>query len=137
MFDANTLVDNELMVSTLLKRDIPDAVIAAELDVESIDETPMVMFMATTGEQRGGPGLWSTTFTVDVFALDSEQAFQLCIRVYDAIHAWDMPGGSDTEWGYVNRVVDLSSFTRLSTQFMQGKHVTQYAATFVLIIRNP
>lgn len=133
------LVDDELFLFTLLKRDVPSgAVIAAEMDVDSIDNLPLITFSARGGDQAGnGPGLWTCPLTIRVFAEGQDSTWELCRTLYRIIHEWEIPGNGIVEdVAVVSTVTDLSKFSRDASVDMQGKNVTQYTGSFELIIKN-
>lgn len=133
------LIDDELIIFTLLKRDLPDSVtIAAELDVDSIDHLPFVTFSVRGGDQVGnGPGLWNVPVTFRVFAEGQDSTWELCRDLFTIVHEWATPGASTlTGLGHVSAVDDVSKFSRDATVDIQGKNVTQYSGSFDLLIRN-
>jgi hypothetical protein len=136
--EYGALLDAELLLMTLLDDALPGVgiTVAAELDISSINDTPMVVLHMDSGDQeRNGPGLWSAFVTVSVFAISGSSGWDACVTVYDTIHDWAMPG-SDTPLGHVVRVTDTSSFTRSPVIQMQGKNVTQWTALFELTLRE-
>lgn len=138
MFDS-PLVDDELLVYTLLKRELPEgATLAAELDVDSIDTLPFITYNVRGGDQSGnGPGLWSSPLTIRVFAEGQDAGWELCRDLYRVIHLWAEPGNSTVPGvAYVTNVTDLSKFSRDATVAMEGKQITQYTGSFELITRT-
>jgi hypothetical protein len=136
------LVDDEQLLYALFTRDLaPGTQCAAELDVDSFDDLPLVTFVTTAGDQNAnGPGLWSVSLTVNVFADGQDAAWAVCKTVYGVIHAWATPGGGVLaglpELGHISRVEDVSKFSRTATVDLGGKNITQYAGLFTLSIRN-
>lgn len=137
--DSPVLLDDELLIFSLLKRDLdPSVMVSAELDVLSIDHLPLVMFSCRGGDQMGnGPGLWSSQLVLNVFAEGQDAAHEVCVALYRVVHEWALPNGSTVaNAGYVTSVMDLSKFSKAPSVSMQGKNVTQYTGSFDLTIRN-
>lgn len=137
--DSTELLDDELMIFTLLKRDLdPSVMVASELDVDSIDHLPLVTFSIRGGDQMGnGPGLWSTPLVLNVFAEGQDDTWEVCKALYRIVHEWTIPGNSTIpNVGYISSLTDLSKFSKDPSVSMQGKNVTQYTGSFDLTIRN-
>lgn len=133
------LLDDELLVFALLKRDLPESVtVGAELDIDSIDHLPLVTFGSVGGNPvSNGPGLWSIPITFRVFAEGQDATWELCRDLHEAVMNWALPGVANAEGiGQVHAVSVVSKFSRDATVDMQGKNVNQYSGSFELIVRN-
>lgn len=139
---AAPLIDAEQLVYTLLKRDvesrIAEVLVLADLDVDSIENLPVVTYaLSGGGQESNGRGLWEYTLSLNMFAEDND-AFDVAKAVYEAVWSWDEPGVAVLPGiGSVNAVADVSAPSRLvSGVQMIGKHVTQYTAAFALTLHN-
>lgn len=139
------MIDAELLIKTLLDRDMPAGATAVpSIDVDVMDVFPMITFHVSVGQaidNSSPPQGWTVTLDLDVFDDDLDDAKALAFAVYDIVHAWAdgfaIPPAIVNDVGYVSHdsVEDNSIFTRVLTVDVESKQVTQYAGSFDLILR--
>ena len=121
------------LINTLLVRDLPGYTISDELDTDTIDELPAIIFNASGAGQTGnGDGLWFVN--LDLTVLYKRGQTNPAGAVYDAVHAW--PTGAITAFGWVAEVADISLFSPPSTPDVRGRQVRQNAGSFALSLRK-
>jgi len=140
------LLDGEQVVNALLIRGLPEEIdIAADLDVNSIDELPCLTYTLNgDGQSENGPGLFTYTLTLSAFGDGLDQTFALAKAVYACVWSWDQDpqlthvinDETNRLIGWVEDVEDVSSFSRVGSVDMVGKLVTQYVGVFSLTLRN-
>lgn len=135
MYSPAALLDDERLVYTLLTEDAGAiGTIAADLDVESIDQVPFITFTTVGEGQTRGVGFWPVTLTLSVFA-EATNAFEITQQLYAVIHGWTgrvVPGV-----GGVQDVDDIAKFGRIGSNVdMIGKTISQRTGSFALTLRS-
>lgn len=140
----NDLIDIDRLIQTLLESTmdgiVPPSSIAADLDVDDLDNIPFITHNTSIAQDRNGNGFWSANLTLVAHVEASTAAFNTIIRpLYLGVHSWDLPqNGIVPGVGAVERVEqDIQAFTRLGRGVpMLNKVVTPYVGSFELSIRN-
>jgi hypothetical protein len=137
--NVRTLIDSELLITKLMERDLgAEHHVAADVDVDTIDELPAITYTATsTGETDNG--LDTVTLSVNVFAESIDEAFRVAQKTHNVIWTWDAdPSGAMVDGvGWIQDVEDVSTFSRVGTvTVMVGRSITQYVGVYTLTLRS-
>lgn len=136
-FDV-TLLDNDGLFNTLLNAlATAGETVGAELDENSFSELPFISHFSTAAQDSNGPGLWTGTLTVNIFA-DAADGFAVAGRFYAGIHAWNEPGvGVIPGIGGITAIADISAFSRIGDPVqIEAKSVVQYTGSFEYAATN-
>lgn len=126
MIDAGSLVYGLLSA-------MGGATVTAEVDVDTIDSFPTIMYAVSgPGQTANGDGYWNVFLDLNVIG-DPTNAFDTASALYDAVHAWI---GVLTDFGWVHEVTDVSMFSTIPTPIVAGRQVVQYAGSFALSLRK-
>lgn len=131
---GSSLLDIDTIVDTLLRRDLPDAFVIREDDVDTLDNLPAVMWSyVASGQTSNGPGLWPITLTLSIVGPGGD-VWQQCQAAYRALHLWpltgDVPG-----IGWVNDVDDVALFDH-EPAGTGSKTNIRASATFTVLLRG-
>lgn len=126
------LLDAAQLFQTLFTRDLPNASVAFDLDVDSFEHIPFVTHTSLIAQDGNGEGLWTVTLIVNLFVAPHDaQAF--AASVYRVIRRW----AADPEKTYIEGVgsldliEDANAFVPVSgTVTMLNKVVRQYQGSF-------
>lgn len=129
------LLDTATLFDTLLTRAAPSNVAPIQdYEPDSYGEVPFVRWNAANNGQTGF-GLWNLTLTLTVIASVSE-IHDICSALYSNVHHWAISEeGHVPGVGGVVEVFDGVVFDKVGQTQIHGKHLTQYVATFNLIVR--
>lgn len=133
------MIDPDLLIYLLLDRAAPTGTrITPETDTEVLGELPLWQYhLIGDGQVSNGPGLYTVTLDLSVFAEGLDAARAQARVAYDIVHAWENPAVSIVpDVGWVSSVDDVSLFSLQGTPEITGRQVSQYAGSFDLALRN-
>lgn len=132
------LLDSDLLFQTLLREAFPDAItVAADLDVGSNADLPLITHYSTATQSGNGNGLWQVNLTITMIC-ETGQAFDLANAIYAAVWSWHYPtNGIVPGVGAVEYVEDVTAPSRVGGEAqMEAKQVVQYGGTWTIRARN-
>lgn len=129
---------HRLVQTILTDGAFPGTTVIADLDGNDYEELPLISWRALN-EGQYGHGLWRVNLVLQV-VLDLEQTDMddLLPHLYAQIHSWNEPGKGvikDERLG-VESVSDVAVFDTVSMAWVNGKHLTQFAAQFTLLVHD-
>lgn len=133
------MIDADLLVYTLLAASAPEGVrVTPETDTEVLGDLPLWQFnLIGEGQVDNGPGLYSYTLDVSVFAEGLDVTRVQARLAYDLVHRWENPATAIVPGvGWVSDIRDVSIFSLQGTPQITGRQVSQYAGSFDLALRN-
>jgi hypothetical protein len=133
------VIDADLLVFTLLRAAAsPTTRVTPETDTEVLGDLPLWQFsLIGDGQVDNGPGLYSFTLDISVFAEGVDAARAHARLAYDIVHRWENPAASIVpDVGWVASVSDVSIFSLQGAPQITGRQVSQYAGSFDLALRN-
>ena len=134
---AGPLLNADRLFQTLLSDGL-DYDVAAELDADTIEDTPAMIHSSNFQQIGNGDGLWQGALTVHLFTF-AASAFTAASELYALIHSWgDHPlNGVVPGVGAVVTVDDMNALSRSSGEVnMDNKQVVQYSGSFEITIKR-
>ncbi len=133
------MIDADLLVYTLLKAAAPNGVrVPPETDTDVLGDLPLWQFnLIGEGQVNNGPGLYTYTLDISVFAEGLDAARAQARAAYDVVHRWENPAAAIVPGvGWVAGISDVSIFSLQGTPEITGRQVSQFAGSFDLALRN-
>lgn len=134
------LLDNDGLFQALVRDITPaHAGVAADLDVGTYAELPLITHYSLASQDGNGRGLWTVTLTLSVFD-EPHTAFDLANTLYTGVWAWDeLPtAGVVPNVGGVESILnEISAFSRVGGEAqMESKSTIQLTASWQLAVRK-
>lgn len=110
--------------------------VAADLDANSVGDTPMVTF-TVLNQGQFEHGLWRVILLLNVFC-EASDTDDLLSTLYPLILSWEEPGMGvlEEEKLGVQSIQDSNVFDLVTQAVMNGKHILQFSGQFELIVQD-
>jgi hypothetical protein len=142
MARARYAVDAEELFVKVIQGMMPDAEVRAEADVDAVEHLPLIIINPGQGQAigniKGVAWLWNTSFAV--LAGSDEEASDVSDELYEKLSkisdSWDPTVGMIAGVGAINKIEDISIFSRTATSVTPAGGLTQYDGTFAITVRK-
>lgn len=120
----------------------PTPTVAADMDVDLIDELPFWSFTVTgDGQIANGPGLWTFQLLMNFFADGRDACFATASAAYQIVHGWDDDPAQtvlDIEGVqvWVSELTDIDVPSRTASVQIDGRDLVQFTGSFALALRS-